>query len=604
MHDTPPAPLSRNRFSPRGVAIILLALTVPTGFWAARCMMPEEKKKTQPTATTPAEISVGGVPLFATWPKDVVPEVAIVVTGQTYGYLSPCGCSRPQKGGLERRANVFKELRAKGWPVVGVDLGDLAPPKKVKDQDYLKYQTTMTAYAEMGYAAVGLGTQDFDQQLFELLARYTLQKTDRPPFVLAANLGGKDAKGEFVPREKMFDVPGHRPMIEATEIVTDDKFAPGKPLRHLPVGVASVIGRGVAEKLAKIDPTLAVAKVEDTLPGVVAALQTDPRKPAINVLLYAGSKDDTPELAKKFPEFNVILCQSEESEPPQFPTLEGNTFVIQIGHKGQNVGVIGVYKKGNGYELKYQLIPVGEEFLTPDGEAAAKANKALQLMEQYTVQVKKDNLLAKFTAKPLPHEAQIDNPEAKLSFVGSEKCKACHVEEYKVWSGSHHSHAMETLEKKAVRPSNRQFDGDCVQCHSIGFGFQTGYTNAKDTPDLKNVGCESCHGPGSGHVAQPNNKAFLASMSKWKVNPGDHLPPKATLEKMAEAKPGEAPAVQLKPGEQRLMTAVSARCSRCHDQENDPKFDLNKYMPKVWHSGFKPGAAGGNAANGLPEGAK
>lgn len=611
MHDAPPAAPSRNRFSPRGVLLVLLALTAPTGFWAARCMMPDEKSKPQPAAGRPAEITVGGVPLFATWPQGVAPEVAIVVTGQTYGYLSPCGCSWPQKGGLERRANLFKELRAKGWPVVGVDLGDIAPYKaepgayrKVKEQDLLKYTTAMTALGDMGYAAVGLGPHDFEQQLFELLARYTVQKADKPPFVLAANLGGKDETGKFIPRDKMFAGAGQRPMVEATEVATEDRFAPGKPLRHLAVGVAGVLGPAVAEKLAKADPSLAVAKVDDTLPGVVAALKEDPRKPAVNVLLYAGSKDDTPELAKKYPQFNVILCQSEESEPPQFPTLEGNTFVIQIGHKGQNVGVIGVFKKGDGYELKYQLIPVGVEFITPEGEAAAKANTALQLMEQYTAQVKKDNLLAKFTEKPLPHEAQIANPNAKLAFVGSDKCKACHTNEYKIWELSHHSHAMEALEKKATRPSLRQFDGDCVQCHTIGFGFQTGYTNEKDTPNLKNVGCESCHGPGSGHVAQPNNKDFLASMSKWKVNPGDHLPPKATLEKLAEAKPGENVGVQLQPGEQRLMTAVAARCNRCHDQENDPKFDLNKYMPKVWHSGFKPGGAAANAANGLPAGAK
>jgi len=27
-------------------------------------------------------------------------------------------------------------------------------------------------------------------------------------------------------------------------------------------------------------------------------------------------------------------------------------------------------------------------------------------------------------------------------------------------------------------------------------------------------------------------------------------------------------------------------CLRCQRGENDPKFDLNVYMPKIWHSGF------------------
>src|SRR5207244_11705560 len=120
--------------------------------------------RTRVTAADPP--AVGGLALFAQWPQNQKPEVVLVLTGQTFGYLSPCGCSRPQKGGLERRANFMDELRAKGWPVVGLDLGDVAPPPgKVPEQDLLKYATAMKAMKEMGYAAVGLGKNDFDLQI-------------------------------------------------------------------------------------------------------------------------------------------------------------------------------------------------------------------------------------------------------------------------------------------------------------------------------------------------------------------------------------------------------------------------------------------------------
>ena len=585
---------TRPRFPTRRIFLILLALTLPTGFWAARCMMPDEKPKPKPVEET----TVGGVPLFAAWPKDRKPEVAIVVTGQTYGYLSPCGCSRPQKGGLERRANFLKVLREKGWPVLAVDLGDLAPPKKVQDQDHLKYEYQMKALAEMGYAAVGLGMQDFDQQIYHLLARYTLQKTDEPPFVLAANLLAKDDKGAFT--REAFKVPGARAMVESHEVVKEDRKAAGKPLAHIPVGIVGVLGSNHVARLAEIDKSFGIGKPDEVLTAATAALKAANPKPAINVLLFAGSKDDAMKVAETHKDFNVILCQSEESEPPQFPTLanDDRTFVLQIGHKGQNLGVVGVFKTDKGYELKYQLVPLGEEFLTPGGDAAAKANRTLQLLEEYTAKVKKENLLAKFTEKPLPHEAQIEHPEAKLSFVGSDKCMACHPNEFKIWAESKHGHAMEALEKYAVRPGLRQFDGDCVQCHAVGFRYQTGYTNEKDTPNLKHVGCESCHGPGSGHVADPNKKEFLASLSKWKAKPEDRLPSKEILEKLAAAKPGEPSPVELQPRQQQLMTAASTRCMGCHDQENDPKFDFNKYMPKIWHSGVKA------KAGGLPPNAK
>src|SRR5437763_16434877 len=37
--------------------------------------------------------------LFRSWPK---PDLALVLSGEQHGYLLPCGCSRPQYGGLER----------------------------------------------------------------------------------------------------------------------------------------------------------------------------------------------------------------------------------------------------------------------------------------------------------------------------------------------------------------------------------------------------------------------------------------------------------------------------------------------------------------------
>ena len=50
-----------------------------------------------PVAEAPAatETTVGGLKLFSTWPADQAPDLAFVLTGQTYGYVSPCGCTSP-----------------------------------------------------------------------------------------------------------------------------------------------------------------------------------------------------------------------------------------------------------------------------------------------------------------------------------------------------------------------------------------------------------------------------------------------------------------------------------------------------------------------------
>ena len=42
------------------------------------------------------------------------PDAAIILTGQTFGLLQPCGCSRPQKGGLERRMQFITDAQGEG----------------------------------------------------------------------------------------------------------------------------------------------------------------------------------------------------------------------------------------------------------------------------------------------------------------------------------------------------------------------------------------------------------------------------------------------------------------------------------------------------------
>src|SRR5262245_49088555 len=62
----------------------------------------------QPPASANKPITV---PLFNRWPENQKPDLAIVLTGETNGYLKFCGCSVPQLGGFERRANLMSQLK-------------------------------------------------------------------------------------------------------------------------------------------------------------------------------------------------------------------------------------------------------------------------------------------------------------------------------------------------------------------------------------------------------------------------------------------------------------------------------------------------------------
>ena len=535
------------------------------------------------TATADPPAAAPEPPPFAAWPKDAKPDAVLVVTGQSYGYLQPCGCSRPQLGGLERRANFVAGLKAKGWPVAGVDLGDILPAAGVvPEQVVLKYATTLPALRDMGYVAVGVGTAEFSAGLFQLLDQYAAKK-DQPPYLLAGNVGGL-VGGKVTPRVAAFPGPGARPLVGLTEVVE---------VGTVPVGIAGVVGASVA-KTVGARTLVGVTSDQDALTAAVKELIDSAKKPKLNVLLYQGTFEEAKAVAKGWPQFRVVVCLSDDSAPPETPdvvTAAGGekVSIVRVGHKGRYVGVIGAFKRtGGDYDLRYELVPLGETYVTPGTEDAARAaNPALSFLDDYAARVKARNFLGKFPQRP--HPAQARNPKLNLSFVGSEACAKCHADQFAKWKETPHAHAFATLENEAKRPAQRQFDGECVICHTVGLGYKTGFRDDLTTPALKNVGCESCHGPGAGHAADPKDATLLALQSPWRADKADRLPDLTTMGVLAKLSEAAREKYPLKAGERRTAGAVSAACVSCHDTENDPNFDLFTYWPKVAHPTKKAG---------------
>jgi hypothetical protein len=581
-------------------ALVLTCLAVATGFWWSnrRSQVPIPQSEV-PKATTPGGGGkVDGQPAFADWPKEA-PDLVLVLSGQTYGYLQPCGCSRPQQGGLERRYNFIQQLKGKGWNVVALDIGDVMPkpPENGEmpvpaDQTFKKYEYLMRAYKEMGYAAVGLGAYDYKLDPFQLLPRYALNNPNKPPFILSGNVAGAERNGAGVvtkttPREKYFGTVDGKPTGRdaiGLGVVVDGK---------VPFGVIGLAAPSVADAVTKNDREgpFHFQKYGDHLTAALVAFAQNPAKPELNVLLLQGNTTEAQQAAADFPGVQLIACLTDSSEPPGVPLENANTkqLVIQVGHKGRYVGVVGVFKTPKGFSFRYQLVPLGEEFLTPAGPAAEKANPVLQLLEEYAKDVKDADLVKQFVAKRPLHPAQINHPKEGLKYVGSEACAKCHAQEYAVWSGHKHSHAYEALEKLAKRPGLQNFNGECLVCHTTGFRYESGFESQAKTPALLNNGCENCHGPGSGHSANPKDPDLNKAMMPWRLAPDDKLPSKAVLEKYGNLTEAERARDATMPAEvkQLVNVRIAGLCMKCHDGDNDPKFDPWTYLPKIYHSGLK-----------------
>lgn len=133
-----------------------------------------------------------------------------------------------------------------------------------------------------------------------------------------------------------------------------------------------------------------------------------------------------------------------------------------------------------------------------------------------------------------------EKPEVKkgTAYVGNDKCIKCHQKAYKKWLSTKHSESYETLEDEKEEKTTR-----CIRCHTTGYGRRSGFIDAENTPYLREVGCETCHGPGKDHIKAPKNKKM------------------DTIYGITSDCP---------------TCGISVTCKRCHNMRQDPDFDTQR----------------------------
>ena len=545
MDDTSsPASHRRRRIVFQLTAVSLVIVSGLAGTGLARWLRCPPAKQT--AAPAPPIFPKG---LFDKWGK---PDLVLILSAQQHGYMLPCGCSHPQVGGLERRYNFLQLVKQAGWPYVALDLGDLpqrrGPAGLPNQQGMIKYLYSMNALKAMNYTAVGFGEYEVNLGLSSALDEFALNES--VPRVVMSNL--INAKNNF-------------PVQMETWKLAESKEA------GLKVGITARVGPTVSQKIQKVAQGDANVRFDNKVDGLKDVWKSmEESKIDVPVLLYQGPvrlngvKDKPSEAvgcAKAFPQFPIMLALSDEDEPPALPeevTTKGGskTLVITLGHKGKFIGVVGVFKTGNPANpctFRYERVEMTEDFLTPKG--AEKGHPIVDLMEAYTRDLKDQKYLEKYgqnshTLQSLDEVKGLRNP-GPVTYVGSDKCKKCHDHAYEVWQNSPHAHAYKTL-TQAKRPGNRQFDPECIVCHTVGFSYRTGYVTEERTPDLKNVGCESCHGPASLHAANPDNAEWKKRINPWKYLPKD-----------------------------KRKDAMDQTCQKCHDIDNDVTW-IHGAFEKKW----------------------
>ncbi|WP_435015530.1 multiheme c-type cytochrome [Tundrisphaera sp. TA3] len=466
------------------------------------------------TTATESEAKPGGpTKQLADW-WSPQPACIILISGEQDGYLQPCGCTDGQQGGLGRRYDLLDKLHAQHWPVASIDLGNLIHnPGSARggfEQEKVKFGIALKALASMKYDAVALGPEDLKLGVMELLGQ--LLNTKEPRF-LAANV--KPAEG--------FE-----------ETIRDVSFAEAGPVK---LGITAVLDPAAFAALPDPDKEglLTLKPPDEVLPAVLDRLTKESQ---VRILLVQGPPEEAKRLGEKFPGFDIVVSTSKFVDPIDTkPTMlnDGKTMLIEVGKKGKYVGLVGVFPDSTP-RFKYHRQALGNRY------REAEPMRAL-IDEEYQSVLRSVGVVENFPRRP-----NVEAPTG-ASYVGAESCKTCHPNTFSKWAASKHAHAYEALLKNPKR--NREFDAECISCHTTGFGFNTGWVSADATPLLKGNQCENCHGPASFHIAEPDNPAYRKPMAR---------------------------------------TAESADrnglCIRCHDEDNDHNFTFGGRYPVIAHKGL------------------
>lgn len=457
-------------------------------------------------------------PIFIDWPT---PKLALVFTGDLTGYIEPCGCSGLEnlKGGLSRRHALLLKFQRDGWPAAAFDLGGQVRRVGVT-QSEIKFQQTVKGLIEMGYAAIGFGADDLRMPAAALLGAATETYHDKTAPFTSANIGLFAFDSGATQTYRIVEAAGRK--IGVTAVL-------GESFRKT-INNEGVVSRPAEEALAEVVPQLVAARCD------------------ILILLSYAPPTETESLVRKFPQFHYAVTTGGADEPPGDirPIAGTPTGLIEVGKKGQHAIVLGLFNDPQ-QPVRYQRVALDARF--PESPAMKT------LLVEYQDQLRlagRENLGITEKIHPRYDAA---NPLA-ARFVGSVSCAKCHADAFSVWKDSGHAHALDTLVE--LDPP-RQYDAECLSCHSVGWDpqnyvpFQTGFSDWQKTPHLAGNGCENCHGPGAAHIAAETGN-----------DPAAHSQMRALVRVSLE-------------------TVERTSCVKCHDHDNSPNFKFDDYWSKIAH---------------------
>jgi hypothetical protein len=469
------------------------------------CIEPAAKPDSRPGRNWISRLAAGLLLILSTGgcgkPPPAALDLPVYFTCDTRGRIEPCGCFTGQYGGLTRLKTVLDAEASAN--AVRLDVGDAVGGHE--DYDLMEYHYVLRAFAAMKYDAVNIGGREAQFTAAQLREF----KQSSPVPILGANLIDKNTG---------------QPIFDGCRIVHRGVFSIGVIGVLDPVGLTGTPGDG-----------LAVGDMEPAIERCLAELRG---KTDLIVLLAFTDEATLSRLAEEFFECQVILG-GRVSQPAQELVKENRSLVYFVTNESRALGILRLQLAKEAFvQATTNEIRLLRDSIPQDPSLVAMMQDYRETVRQAQLSLDDPNHL---------DADMVPGIHAAAAYVGTEKCLGCHPGAAATWESSAHAHGFATLVARKADADPR-----CISCHTTGFGSPTGYRRAYHSDQLVNVGCESCHGPGSLHVRQKQGDATVNFVFR-PLGAGD--------------------------------------CQKCHQGEFSRPFDWDQFWPAIKH-GNEPHTAG------------
>jgi hypothetical protein len=464
--------------------------------------------------------------------------------GERHSEIEPCGCRVNQLGGVQFEGTLYDRVSRNNS--VRVDVGGWAAGLITPETSMRARYSLRAMHTYLDIDAINVSRLELEEGagFFDSVRMTDSASIER---LISANVALRKSPDELA-------FPAFR--------IVEKKMADGRAVKVGIIGVTSNVSPTVRSVSLSQPDSAADYVIRDPSAALGEHLPNLKKLVDLTVVLFHGSWEETEALAFAHPQADITIAPVPPNDGRQFvPSANGITKILSV-HNSQ------------GKELGWADLTLGSR----GNWNLADLPQWLPVSPTLPAVSAMVDLINEFKSNTAELEIPYPTGGVNRTFASATGCRSCHVGEWDHWSKTRHANALDTLIQKGS-----QYDPSCLPCHTLGFKTDNGFYNARQSRNMGNVQCESCHGPAAEHADREN---YIRNRSILSLSEDEQVAYRARAKEVVPH-----------------AVVPEATCLQCHtpesdghfDEDGDGKFDFERKYALIAHAASGPPGAMGAA---------